>query len=265
MKYVNKNTEKNKEEKDIMENTKTQQRKNPTCEKNKNILKEAFIKSIPILCSYLFVSMAYGIMMEEAGFHWYYSLLVSMSVYTGAFQFVFVTLLSSGASFLTIALTAFLMNSRQSFYALTFVDEFAKMGKRKLYMIHTMTDETYAVNCSLTEQGETKRGLMFFVALFSRCYWMIGAVLGGVLGQLLPFDMEGIDFCMTALFVIIFIDQWEKAKSHFPALIGLAAGIVCLLIVGPDYFLLPSLIITSAILMIWNCRKERSEDADNVA
>lgn len=153
-----------------------------------------------------------------------------------------VTLLSGGASFLTIALTAFLMNSRQSFYALTFVDEFAKMGKRKLYMIHTMTDETYAVNCSLTEQGEMKRGLMFFVALFSRCYWMIGAVLGGVLGQLLPFDMEGIDFCMTALFVIIFIDQWEKAKSHFPALIGLAAGIVCLLIVGVDYFLLPFLI-----------------------
>ena len=219
-----------------MQNTKTPQEKRNTHEQNKNIWKEAFVKSIPILCSYLFVSMAYGIMMEEAGFHWYYSLLVSLSVYTGAFQFVLVTLLSGGASFLTIALTAFLMNSRQSFYALTFVDEFAKMEKRKFYMIHTMTDETYAVNCSLTEQGETKRGLMFFVALFSRCYWMIGAVLGGVLGQLLPFDMEGVDFCMTALFVM--------------------------LIVGVDYFLLPSLIVTSAILILWNCRKERDRDAD---
>lgn len=229
---------------------------------NKNICKEAFVKSIPILCSYLFVSMAYGIMMEEAGYYWYYSLLVSLSVYTGAFQFVFVTLLSSGASFLTIALTAFLMNSRQSFYALTFVDEFAKMGKRKLYMIHTMTDETYAINCSLSEQGETKRSLMFLVALFSRCYWMIGAILGGVLGQLLPFNMQGIDFCMTALFVIIFIDQWEKAKSHFPALIGFAAAVVCLLIVGADYFLLPSLIITSAVLLLWNCRKESDRNDD---
>lgn len=194
-----------------------------------------FLKSIPIMCSYLFVSVAYGIMMEEAGFHWYYSLLVSMTVYTGAFQFVFVTLLSGGASFLTIALTAFLMNSRQSFYALTFVDEFSHMGKRKLYMIHTMTDETYAVNCSLTEQGEKRHGIVFLVAFFSRCYWMIGAVLGGVLGQLLPFDMKGIDFCMTALFVIIFIEQWEKAKSHFPALIGLGIALICLLIVGPQY------------------------------
>ena len=109
-----------------MQNTKTPQEKRNTHEQNKNIWKEAFVKSIPILCSYLFVSMAYGIMMEEAGFHWYYSLLVSLSVYTGAFQFVLVTLLSGGASFLTIALTAFLMNSRQSFYALTFVDEIEK-------------------------------------------------------------------------------------------------------------------------------------------
>ena len=107
-----------------------------------NIFRKAFIKSIPIMCSYLFVSMAYGIMMENAGFKWYYSLLVSLTVYTGAYQFVLVTLLSSGASILTMALTAFLMNSRQSFYALTFVDEFNHMGKRKLYMIHTMTDDT---------------------------------------------------------------------------------------------------------------------------
>lgn len=131
------------------------------------------------MCSYLFVSMAYGIMMENAGFKWYYSLLVSLTVYTGAYQFVLVTLLSSGASILTMALTAFLMNSRQSFYALTFVDEFNRMGKRKLYMIHTMTDETYAVNCTLPDTGKEKKSIMFWVAFLSRCYWMIGAVAGG--------------------------------------------------------------------------------------
>ena len=150
------------------------------------VVKEAFLKSIPIMCSYVFVSMAYGIMMENAGFAWYDALAVSLTVYTGAFQFVLVTLLSSGASIITIALTAFLMNSRQSFYALTFVNEFHAMGKRKLYMIHTMTDETYAVNCSLKEHGEKKRAIMFWVALFSRCYWMVGAVAGAVLGQMLP-------------------------------------------------------------------------------
>ena len=131
------------------------------------------------MCSYIFVSMAYGIMMEDAGFKWYYSLLVSMTVYTGAFQFVLITFLSSGASVITVALTALLMNSRQSFYSLTFLEDFKKMGKRMLYMIHTMTDETYAVNCTLELPQKEKEDAMFLVAFFSRCYWMIGAVLGG--------------------------------------------------------------------------------------
>ena len=182
------------------------------------------------MCSYLFVAMAYGMMMQEAGFAWYDSLLASITIYTGAFQFVLITFLSSGASVLTIAVTALLMNSRQAFYSLSFVDKFKKMGRKMPYMIHTMTDETYAVNCTLTEQGEERRGIMFFVALFSRCYWMIGAVAGGVLGSLIPFELEGIDFGMTALFVIIFIDQWEKAKDHFPALI-----VYCLKDVRTDF------------------------------
>ena len=136
------------------------------------------------MCSYLFVSMAYGMMMEAAGFHWYDSLLVSLTVYTGAFQFVLITFLSSGASFVTVGLTAFLMNSRQSFYSLTFLDEFRKMGKRLPYMIHTMTDETYAVNLTLESEGKEKEDTMFLIAFFSRCYWMIGTVVGGVLGRL---------------------------------------------------------------------------------
>lgn len=189
------------------------------------IRKYAFIKSIPIMCSYIFVSMAYGIMMEDAGFKWYYSLLVSLTVYTGAFQFVLITFLSSGASIITVALTALLMNSRQSFYSLTFLEDFKKMGKRMLYMIHTMTDETYAVNCTLELPQKEKEDTMFLVAFFSRCYWMIGSVLGGMLGQLIPWDMEGIDFCMTALFVIIFIDQWEKADRHTPALAVLGSAL----------------------------------------
>lgn len=214
------------------------------------IRKNAFLKSIPIMCSYIFVSMAYGIMMENAGFGWYYSLLVSLTVYTGAFQFVLITFLSSGASIVTIALTAFLMNSRQTFYSLTFLKDFQKMGRRKLYMIHTMTDETYAVNCTLDLPEKEKEDTMFLVAFFSRCYWMAGAVLGGVIGQLLPFDMEGIDFCMTALFVIIFIDQWEKTRKHIPAMTGLGIGILCLVIFGQKSFMLPALLITSGILVI---------------
>lgn len=222
----------------------------------KEILKNAFIKSIPIMFSYLFVSMAYGIMIEEAGFKWYYSLFISMTVYTGAFQFLLITFLSSGASILTIALMAFLMNSRQVFYSLTFVDEFREMGKKMLYMIHTMTDETYAVNLTLDSKGKEKEDTMFLIALLSRCYWMIGAVTGGILGQVIPFDLKGIDFCMTALFIIIFIDQWEKADNHLPALAGLAVALICLITIGERNFILSSLLIISGMLLV--VRKRRS-------
>ena len=218
-------------------------------------LKTAFVKSIPIFCSYVFVSMAYGMMMASAGFPWYDSLLVSLTVYTGAFQFVLITFLSSGASLITIALTALLMNSRQSFYSITFLKEFKQMGRRKLYMIHTMTDETNAVNCTLDLPKKEKEDTMFLVALFSRCYWIVGSVLGGILGQIIPFDLTGLDFCMTALFLISFIDQWEKAEKHTLALTGLGTGVICLLIFGENRFMLLALLIVSALLLLFQ-RKE---------
>ena len=203
--------------------------------KNKEIIKKAFEKSIPIMCSYLFVSIAYGVMMNEAGFSWYVALLVSFLIYTGAFQFLLITLLSGGTSLLTIGVTALLMNSRQLFYSLSFIDVFNKM-KQKWYMIFTMTDETYAVNCNLEDQD--------------KCYWLIGTVLGAVLGNLIPFDLTGIDFCMTALFIIIFMDQLEKNKDHFPAVVGIVIAIICLIVFGSQNFMLPSLIISSMILLV---------------
>lgn len=222
-----------------------------------NVKKIAFVKSIPILCSYFFVSIAYGIMMQNSGFSWFYSLLISMTVYTGAFQFVLITFLSSGASLITVVLTALFMNSRQTFYSLSFVKDFKNMGKRMLYMIHTMTDETYAVNCTLNMPEKEKQDTMFYVALFSRFYWMIGTVLGSVAGQLIPFELEGIDFCMTALFVIIFIDQWEKTKNHKPALIGIVISIICLILFGKQNFMMITFILISGILMVISS-KERS-------
>lgn len=225
---------------------------------SKETWKLAFVKSLPIMCSYFFLGAAYGIMMEETGFPWYVALLLSMTVYTGAFQFVLITFLSTGASLLTIAITALLMNSRQSFYSLTFLNDFKRMGKRKLYMIHSLTDETYAVNCTLELPRKEKEDTMFGVALLSHCYWMVATVAGAVLGQLIPFELEGIDFCMTALFVIIFMDQWKKASSHIPALAGLTCGIVCLMIFGQSSFILPALLLVSGILFFAG-RKEAAE------
>lgn len=230
---------------------------------NKTILKEALIRSLPITGSYLFVSMAYGLMMQNAGFGWLYSLIASLTIYTGAFQFLLVAFLCSGASYLTIALTAVFMNSRQFFYGLTFLDDFKEMGRRYPYMVHTMTDETYAVNCAiLPKQEETaiekkhRRNVMFFVALFSRVSWMAGSVLGGVLGQVIPIELEGIDFCMTALFVTIFVDQWRSMKTHVPAIMGLLIGVLLLLVLGPNYFLLPTLILVSGILLVLKNKME---------
>jgi len=220
---------------------------------DKQTLQIAFSKSLTILFSYLFVAMAYGMMMEQAGFAWYDSLLVSFTVYTGALQFVLITFLSSGASLLTVTLTALLMNSRQTFYSLTFLLEFNELPlPRRLYMIHTMTDETYAVNCSLPLNKPNRKDVMLLVALLSRCYWLIGSVLGGILGQLIPFDLMGIDFCMTALFVIICIDQWENATVHTPALIGFGVGLGALLVFGKNSFMLPALLVTSGLLLLMN-------------
>ena len=224
--------------------------------KKKTVQATAFIKSVPIMCSYLFVAMAYGMMMQEAGFAWYDSLFASLTIYTGAFQFVLITFLSSGASVLTIAVTALLMNSRQAFYSLSFVNEFKKMGRKMPYMIHTMTDETYAVNCTIEDKDENSRKEMFLVAFFSRCYWMFGAVMGGLIGQLIPFELNGIDFCMTALFIIIFIDQWEKADKHFPAITGILIAIIALLIFGQTAFMLPALVIVSGVLIFWNSKQQ---------
>ena len=228
--------------------------------KKREILKLSFIKSLPILFSYLFIGAAYGILMQQAGFPWLSVLLVSMCVYTGAFQFVLTTLMASGASLLTIAVTAFFMNSRQTFYALTFLDDISKTGRRKLFMIHSLTDETYAVNCTLDLPPEEKREVMFHVAAFSYVYWIVGSLLGAVVGQLLPFSTDGIDFCMTALFVTIFLDQWEKSDRHFPALLGLTVGIVCLLIFGERRFMLPALLLVSAALVYDNSRSTKEAE-----
>lgn len=215
----------------------------------KQAFRRAFRESVPILCSYLFISVAYGIMMNENGMPWFVSLLASVTVYTGAFQFVLITFLASGASLATVALTALLMSSRQLFYGITFLDEFRRMGRRKLYMIHSLTDETYAVNCSLPADLPDRQDVMFYLAALSQSYWVIGTLVGAVLGQVIPWDLEGIDFCMTALFVIIVVDQWEHTKNHLPALLGGALAVVCLIVFCQSSFMLPALLITSGILL----------------
>lgn len=232
-------------------------------------LKYALGKTIPIMFSYLFLSMAFGIMMNQAGFPFYWAYLVSLTVYTGAFQFVIISFLSAGAGITTIALTALAMNCRHMFYGVTFLKEFKSMGKRYPYMIFSLTDETYALYCSLEYPEELDHHqVMFDIAWLSRAYWLIGTLVGALLGQIIPFDFEGVDFCMTALFVTILIDQWKKTENHAPAVIGGVSAVVFLLIFGASRFMLPSLMVTTALLLIFTPGEnvlKTADDGNNVS
>lgn len=218
----------------------------------------AFYKTIPVLLGYLFLGLAFGLLLQEAGYSFWWALLSSGIVYAGSIQFVLVEFLSGGTGFLTVAVMTLLINSRHAFYGLSFVEKFRKM-KTYPYMIFSLTDETYSLLCSLkVPEGIDEKKAMFLIALFDQLYWVAGSVLGAALGQVLPFDMTGIDFAMTALFVTIFVDQWREAKSHLPAIVGLCSAAVCLLIFGGSNFILPSLIITVGILMALKGRLETS-------
>ena len=216
----------------------------------------AFYKTIPVLLGYLFLGLAFGLLLQEAGYSFWWALLSSGIVYAGSIQFVLVEFLSGGTGLLTVAVMTLLINSRHAFYGLSFVEKFRKM-KTYPYMIFSLTDETYSLLCSLkVPEGIDEKKAMFLIALFDQLYWVAGSVLGAALGQVLPFDMTGIDFAMTALFVTIFVDQWREAKSHLPAIVGLCSAAVCLLIFGGSNFILPSLIITVGILMAQRGRLE---------
>lgn len=216
----------------------------------------AFYKTIPVLLGYLFLGLAFGLLLQEAGYSFWWALLSSGIVYAGSIQFVLVEFLSGGTGSLTVAVMTLLINSRHAFYGLSFVEKFRKM-KTYPYMIFSLTDETYSLLCSLkVPEGIDEKKAMFLIALFDQLYWVAGSILGAALGQVLPFDMTGIDFAMTALFATIFVDQWREAKSHLPAIVGLCSAAVCLLIFGGSNFILPSLIITVGILMALRGRLE---------
>lgn len=220
-------------------------------------LKFAFVKTIPILLSYIFLGIAFGILLQASGYGWGFALIISLTVFTGAFQFILVGLMAGSAGLGTIAITALLINSRNLFYGFPFIRDFKRMGWKYPFMIHAMSDETFALLTSTETPADLDRDkVRFFIAGLNFCYWAIGSTLGGLLGNIMPFDLTGIDFCMTALFLTIFLDQWKAYKSHLPALLGFVSAALCLLIVGPRYFLLPALIVTVAGLLVLRPRIE---------
>ena len=217
----------------------------------KNLVKTAFIKSLPVMAGYLVLAIGFGILMKEAGYGLFLSFLMSFTVYAGSMQYVAVSLLSSGASLISAALTTLMVNARHLFYGVSMIDKYKNAGKKKPYLIFALTDETYSLLCGDDyPEGEDKHWYSFFVSLFNQCYWVIGSIIGSILGSLITFNTAGIDFSMTALFVTVFVEQWLTSKNHLPALAGLFCSVACLVIFGPDGFLIPTMICITIVLSL---------------
>ena len=188
---------------------------------------------------------------------------MSASVYAGSMQFVAVSFFQPGIGLLHVIVMTLLVNVRHVFYGISMLEPFRNLGKKKLYLVFSLTDETYSLLCSAkVPQGIDKGWFFFFIALLNQIYWIAGSVLGGAVGTLIPFDMTGIDFAMTALFAVILTEQWLNAKDHTPVLIGMGASVICLVIFGPSNFILPSMILMAAALMTVQRRKEGERQND---
>lgn len=227
----------------------------------KVILKEALKLSFPVMIGYVFLGMAFGILCEKQGYSAIWAFLMSFLVYAGSMQFVMLTFFHTGFNLVEVAIVTLTVNARQLFYGLSFLDVFTRMGKKKWYMIFSLTDETYSLLCAVPNQSEDRsKTLMFFISFFDQCYWIIGSVLGAILGSLLQFDTTGIDFAMTALFTVIFVEQWMYTKNHLPAYIAGVAILISAIIFHLSDFLLPALIILVALLLLFEKRVEERED-----
>ncbi|MBR2879859.1 MAG: AzlC family ABC transporter permease [Oscillospiraceae bacterium] len=220
--------------------------------------KKAFITSIPILFGYLFLGIAFGVLLSQAGFNFVWAFFASIFIYAGTGQFLLVSLLMENASLILVAAMTLFINCRHIFYGISFVDRFKKMGKAYPYMIFSLTDETYSLLCAERDKKgyDTDNKKLFYIALFDHLYWIMGSVIGALMGQYIPIDFTGIDFSMTALFVASFTEQWITAKDHVPALTGLLSTLLCLLLFGREHFLIPAMLLITLVLTLLRRREE---------
>ena len=225
----------------------------------KTAIHAAFLDTIPVMTGYVFLGFGFGIVMHQIGYGVLWSGAMSLFIFAGSMQYMAVSLLTEGASLLTAALTTFVVNARHLFYGISMVDAYKSAGKKKPYMIFALTDETYSlVSRNQAPDGLSYHGYCFLVSLFDHSYWVCGTILGALAGNLLPINFDGIEFVLTALFMTIFVEQWLSTKNHFPAIVGAAVTAACLLLFGRDVFLIPSMCLIAAILVM-NRRTGRSE------
>lgn len=214
-------------------------------------LRAAFPHTIPILAGFLFLGMTYGVFMVQSGFPFWYPMLTSLVVYGGSLEFVIVNLLLGAFNPLQAFFMALMIQARHLFYGISVLDKYRNLGGKKLYMIFGLTDETFSINCATAPPADVDAGwFRFFVTILNQLYWFSGCTLGALFGMLITFNTQGLDFAMTALFVVIFINQWKKDRQHISALLGLGLSVLSLAIFGAEDFLIPAMAAILASLAI---------------
>ncbi|MEE1318359.1 MAG: AzlC family ABC transporter permease [Ruminococcus sp.] len=227
----------------------------------KRTLKKSFRDSLPILAGYLALGIGFGVLLHSKGYSFWWAILMSCTIYAGSGQYAGVDFLSSGASIITTAVMTLIINARHFFYGFSLLDKYKGTGKKKPYMIFALTDETYSLVCSAKiPEGIDEKKYYFFVSVLDHLYWISGCTIGALLGTFIPFDSTGIDFAMTALFVVIFVEQWMNSKEHLPAILGAVTTLVCLFVFGKDYFIIPAMVLIATELVIFRKRLEKPEE-----
>jgi 4-azaleucine resistance transporter AzlC len=226
-------------------------------------LKAAFPFTIPIFAGFWFLGLAYGIYMNVSGFSFVYPMIMSMIIFGGSLEFVAVEMLLSPFAPIQTLIMTLLIQARHLFYGISMLDRFKNMGWKKFYLIFGMCDETFSINYTADIPEGVDRGwFMFFVTLLNQIYWVSGATLGGLLGSLIHFNTDGISFVMTAMFVVIFMEQWMKESHHISAYIGLGTAFICLIFFGADSFMIPTMGFIILLLTILRKPLEKKEKTD---
>ena len=222
---------------------------------NKNLkaaLFAAFPFTLPILAGFLFLGMSYGTLMASRGFSFLYPCLMALTIFGGSLEFVAASMLLGSFAPLQTFIAALIIQARHLFYGISMLEKYKGTGLKKIYLIFGMCDESFSINYSSEIPKKVDRGwFMFFVTLLNQSYWVLGATIGGLIGSFVTFELKGLDFVMTALFVVIFLEQWLKEKKHYTALIGLFSSVLCLILFGVEDFLIPTMICIVGLLTVF--------------
>lgn len=214
-------------------------------------IKEAFIDSLTIFPGYLVLGIGFGILLFNIGGDWISCLMMSGLIYAGSMQYIMINLISSGASIITTFLMTLMVNIRHLFYGVSMIEKYNQI-KNNFYLIFGLTDETFSIVVSKEfKEDINKEKYYFFITLFDHCWWILGSMIGNLLGNIIPFDTTGIEFSMTALFVVICVNQYQSSKDHIPAFSGLIITFICLLLFGSTSFLIPSMVLITLFLLFY--------------